>query len=422
MNSTTFRYYFKNTGWLFVERVLRLISGLLVGVWVARYLGPENFGILSYALAIYAIFSGISNLGINQILIREILEYPEKTLDYLGTSFWLRVLSGFASFIIISSILIIKNESLTVIILVLIVSTALLLQTPDVIEAFFLANVNAKAVSICKMVQILVSGVLKIALVISGSELIFFAILSAVELLLLSIFYVFYYLNDNNKLFFKKFDLKLAYHIVKSSWPLLIGSLGFTVFSNLDVLMLKNMLGQHDAGIYMAAYKLTVLWYFFPGIVLNSVMPHLMKHRDQSIIFKNKLNSVTGILLWFAIVLSLFTGVYSDYIIRITYGNAFSKSSEMLTLLVWMNVLIFFNSCWCIKHMIQKRPRLIMYLNISTATFNFVFNIILINHFGVVGSVYASIASLIVSLFIFSIIDRETMPHIYRSITFWQNT
>ena len=45
-----FRKYFVNTSWLLGERILRMAVSLLVGIYVARYLGPERFGLLSYAL------------------------------------------------------------------------------------------------------------------------------------------------------------------------------------------------------------------------------------------------------------------------------------------------------------------------------------------------------------------------------------
>jgi len=45
-----FRKYFANTSWLLGERILRIPVSLLVGIYVARYLGPERFGLLSYAL------------------------------------------------------------------------------------------------------------------------------------------------------------------------------------------------------------------------------------------------------------------------------------------------------------------------------------------------------------------------------------
>jgi O-antigen/teichoic acid export membrane protein len=103
------RRYGINTAWLFTEQVLRLIAGFLVGVWVARYLGPEKFGLFSYALAFVSIFQGIAKLGLDGIVVRDLVQEPEKRDVYLGTSFWLKLLGGIITFLIITIILVIQS-------------------------------------------------------------------------------------------------------------------------------------------------------------------------------------------------------------------------------------------------------------------------------------------------------------------------
>ncbi len=55
------------------EKVIRLLIALSVGVWVTRYLGPTEFGILSYAQRFVGIFAALSSLGLNAFMIRELL-------------------------------------------------------------------------------------------------------------------------------------------------------------------------------------------------------------------------------------------------------------------------------------------------------------------------------------------------------------
>ena len=58
--------------WLGLEQGLRLGLGLVIGAWAARYLGPEDFGLLSAALAFVAVAGGLATLGMNTILVREL--------------------------------------------------------------------------------------------------------------------------------------------------------------------------------------------------------------------------------------------------------------------------------------------------------------------------------------------------------------
>jgi O-antigen/teichoic acid export membrane protein len=103
------RRYGINTAWLFTEQVLRLIAGFFVGVWVARYLGPEKYGLFSYALAFVSIFQGIAKLGLDGIVVRDLVQELEKRDVYLGTSFWLKLLGSIITFLIITIILVIQS-------------------------------------------------------------------------------------------------------------------------------------------------------------------------------------------------------------------------------------------------------------------------------------------------------------------------
>jgi O-antigen/teichoic acid export membrane protein len=77
-----------------------MLAGFFVGVWVARYLVPENYGILSYSLAFVALFQGIAKLGLDGIVVRELVKFPEKRDEFLGTSFWLKFIESVITFLI----------------------------------------------------------------------------------------------------------------------------------------------------------------------------------------------------------------------------------------------------------------------------------------------------------------------------------
>ncbi|MDE5124445.1 MAG: oligosaccharide flippase family protein, partial [Trichodesmium sp. St19_bin1] len=76
-----------NTAWLLGDKFLRMGFGLLIGVWVARYLGPEKFGLLNYAIAFVSLFNVFATLGLNNIVVRELVRKPSEKGEILGTSF-----------------------------------------------------------------------------------------------------------------------------------------------------------------------------------------------------------------------------------------------------------------------------------------------------------------------------------------------
>ena len=66
-----------NIGWLFIDRLFRLGVGLFIGAWLARYLGPEQFGLLSFAGAFVGLFGTFAVLGLQNIVVRDLVVHPE---------------------------------------------------------------------------------------------------------------------------------------------------------------------------------------------------------------------------------------------------------------------------------------------------------------------------------------------------------
>ena len=136
-----FKKYLFNSIWLFAEQGLRIFSGLFVGVWVARYLGPEEYGIFSYSLAFTAIFAGIANLGLDGIMLRELINHPDKRITYLGTAFWLKVLGALFVLALIVIIVPFTNNDSNTNLFIFIIASGLVFQSFDVIAFYFHSKV-----------------------------------------------------------------------------------------------------------------------------------------------------------------------------------------------------------------------------------------------------------------------------------------
>ncbi len=83
-------------GWLTFDRAFRLAVGLAVSVYLARYLGPEDFGTLNFALAIIAMSAPLVSLGLRQIVVRDLVTAPSDAGTTIGSAFALMLLSSLA--------------------------------------------------------------------------------------------------------------------------------------------------------------------------------------------------------------------------------------------------------------------------------------------------------------------------------------
>jgi O-antigen/teichoic acid export membrane protein len=245
--------YFKNTSWMMVEQVLRIISGLLVGIWVARFLGPEKFGVFSYVVAFTGIFGVIAKLGLDSIIVREIVKYPEKSNIYLSTAFWLKLAGAFCALTAIVLIQYFSEDEYNERFFSLIVGAGIIFQSLEVVEFKFQAEVKAKVPSICKIIQISLSACVKVFLIINKSDLIYFFVVVAFDSLTLAIAYYFANKMHYNSIDFIEFNISVAKTIVKDSFPVLFSTIFITVNMKIDQIIVKEILGAYEVGVYTAA-------------------------------------------------------------------------------------------------------------------------------------------------------------------------
>ena len=164
-NHSGFRKYFDNTSWLLMERIVRMIVALFVGVYIARYLGPERFGMLSYVNSFVGLFLALATLGIDSIVIRELVKRPESKNEILGTAFGLKICGTiFMWFVILCTVPFTENDNETNV-FISIIALAILFQAFNVIDFNYQAEVKSKYVVIIQFIQLFITSIVKLFLI-----------------------------------------------------------------------------------------------------------------------------------------------------------------------------------------------------------------------------------------------------------------
>ncbi len=165
-----------NSAWLLADKILRLGSALFVGVWVARYLGPEQFGLFNYAVAFVSLFGTLATLGLDSIIVRDIVREPSCKDEILGTAFVLKLISGIATLLLtIGTISLLRpNDNLTRW-LVAIMAAGLILQSFDIIDFWFQSQVQSKYTVYARNTAFVSISIVKVALIQMRAPLIAFA-------------------------------------------------------------------------------------------------------------------------------------------------------------------------------------------------------------------------------------------------------
>lgn len=410
-SNTGFIRYFKNTGWMMVEQLFRIISSLVVGIWIAKYLGPEKFGIYSYVLAFTAIFAGIAKFGLDGIVIRELINFPEKSDILLGTAFWIKIFGAFFTLLIIGVIIPFTANDFATNIFVFIISVGLVFQSFEVVEFYFRSLVLARFVSICKVVQIVISSVLKICLIILNAELIIFFWVTLFDALVLAISYAVAYRTCNQLNFYKNFDLGLAKSLIKDSWPLIFSGIVVMIYMRIDQIMIKEILGDFEVGIYSAAVRISESIYFIPVIISASLFPAILNAKKNSIIlYTERLKQLFSLLIWISIFFIIFITFFYKYIVFYLFGSQYEVASQVLLIQCWASVFVFLgvaSSNWYVSENLQL---LSFWRTFFGMLINIVLNYFFLERYGSQAAAYSTLLSQFFAAYLFDIFNIKTRP------------
>ena len=408
-----FRRYGANTAWMFSEQILRMIAGLLVGIWVARYLGPEQFGIFSYALAFTGIFSGIAKLGLDGIIVRDLLNDPGKRDFYLGTAFWLKIAGALLAFTVITiASFFTSNDTLTNL-YIFIIASGMIFQSFEVIDFYFQSKILSKFVSISKMTQLFISSLLKIYFVLTGADLIWFVFISAFDQFTLAICLIYAYRKQSIGYFIYHFNFSIAKRLLFNSWPLIFGSLVVMIYMRIDQIMIKEMLGAKEVGIYSAAVRLSEVWYFIPTIIASSIFPAILAAKQQGQqVYHMRLQQFYTVMAWLAISIAVPMTFLSDWIIVLLYGAAYSEAGSVLMINIWTTLFVFIGVAFGRYLTAENLTKTQLYRTLFGAVVNVILNLILIPIYGIKGAAIATFFAQFSANFIYDIFDPKLYPQL----------
>jgi O-antigen/teichoic acid export membrane protein len=420
--SGAFKKYFANTSWIFAEKFIRILLAFIVGIYVVRYLGPESFGVLSYVISFVGLFATIATLGLDSIVVRELVKDSSRRDELLGSVFYLRVIGALIAIVLTIIAAFILKESYSNIILICIIVTSTLFQSLNVVEYYFQANVVSKFNVYVQSSSLIVASLIKVFLVLFSAPLISFAIVYVVEYIFLSFgFYLVYKIN-NLKIKKWKFKSSTAIVLLKDAWPLVLSGVVISIYMKIDQVMIKNMLSSKEVGYYAAAVKLSEAWYFIPMAICTSLFPAIVKAKQVSEkLYLSRLQKLYDILAWMSIGIAIPVTFLSEFIIKILFGVKFLPAAPVLTIYIWAGVATFLGVASSQYLISENMTKLSFFRTLIGMIINVILNLIFIPIYGIVGSALATLISYTLATFsiVFFEDTRTQFIMMLKSITFF---
>lgn len=401
---------FANTSWLIAEKLVRSVMTLFVGALVIRFLGPAEYGKIAYALAFIGIFHGVSTLGIEGVLVRELVAIREKTSassnealteqsQLISSVFLARLMSG-VTLLVISAMLVatIPNSSPEMWIITLFIGIVLLAQSADSIDLFNQSELKSKRTAIAKIISYLCSNSIRVALIHFEAGVLYFALTYAIEAALTAVILLLNYARG------ARFVLDLGYFrrkvpiLLKETWPIIIAALATALAVRLDQILLSSQLGAQALGIYSAAIVYATATFFVPAVICNSLLPMATNAKLTSY------SKYTQVLRWgyllnlsIALVVIALTWILSDTIVAIMYGGQFAEAAEVLRIYALLNLPVYIGITHVLWIINEHKVMYLLYRAIAGASLTILLCLILIPRFGVLGAAISVLISQVIS-------------------------
>jgi len=411
LKSPGFRRYFANTSWMMGEKIIRMGVNFVVGILVARKLGPNGYGLLNYGLSMVALFAVISSLGLDEIVVRNLVSDTWKKDRILGTTFGLRLAGAILILILAPSVSYLVNHDRESFYIVFILAFGPIFQSLTVIDFFFHSRVQARYSSIALGISFGISSLLKVVLICINANVFLFAAAYLFEYVAMALAFMGMYEKKGNHLVQWEFQKTEALALLKDAFPVIFAGFLMVVYSRIDQVMIKSMLGNEALGYYSVSVALTEAWHVIPFVLTASLFPAIIQAKaDREAVFRNRLRQIYSLLIWSAVAIALPVSLTSNWIVQTLFGAAYGQSGPVLAILIWNCIFIFLhlaNGKWIIT---ENNQRIWLWITPVGCLINIVGNLLFIKKYGIEGAAVATLMTQFFTSHLAFAFIRKTLP------------
>ncbi len=403
---------FKNVFWAVLGKVVNILSGLFVGILVARYLGPEQYGLMSYVISYVTLFSIFSTFGFDNIEIRELAKNKHPKEEILGTALYLRLFFAFCTLLLITLTVIFFEADRFTLWMILIYSLSLVFNAFTVIRNYFTSIVNNEFVVKSEILRTVIGALIKIVLLFLKAPLEWFIITSTFDFLIIAWGYLYSYRKKAGKIKQWKFNKDIALYQIKESFPLLLSGTAILLYQKIDQVMIRNIIDNETVGQYAVGAKLAEFIIFIPMIIAQTITPLLVQAREKDLkLYEIKRTQFFDIIIWSTILFSLLLSISAKPLITILYGSEYIDAIPVLQIMAWKAVFaaMFASSGQII--IVENIQKYAVIRNLYGCLFNVLLNLLLIPIIGISGAAIVSIFTLLITGYISHILIKP-----YRNI------
>jgi O-antigen/teichoic acid export membrane protein len=385
-----------NFGWLLAERGWRVVVGFAVSVLITRYLGPEDFGLLSYAFSVCAILGSIVGLGIDDVLARELVRQPDQSRTLMLAGLRIKAVSALTAFglsLVVTCVL--RPDDWHALGLVIWVASGLIFLPADVVELWFQSRERMRAPALVRQGALGLAALVRVGLVVSSAPVWSFAAATALEAGFIAAGFGLLWLKRAKSAETKSNAIDsraLTMRLIREGGPLLLS--GFLVVLTMqgDRLLLIRLADEKAAGFYAAAARMTELMYVIPVALGAAFLPRLSGlHGSDPSAYALLARKAGGILVAVTLVIATGVSVLAPYFVPLLLGDAYHATANVWAIHVWILVFVAIVSLRSRLWVVEGHTGWILAISGVTAVLNLIGNCWLIPRFGAVGAAWSGV-------------------------------
>lgn len=383
-----------NSLWMMSDRVARLLVGLVVGVWVARHLGPVQLGEFAYVLAFLSFFQVASTLGTDSLVVRDLASKATDARTVFATAFCLRLVSGTACWLAAVLAVVWAGQSdRSLVWATALAASAVLFQASDTVDLWFQSQSQSRRTVAVKLVALSASAAVKVGLILVNAPLAAFVVVIGLEAMLcaagLAIAYSMLPISGTGRA-----DRSYAWRLVIEAWPYLASGLLVLVYMRLDQVLLRSLTGEAELGRYAAALMLSQAWHVVAMALAASLAPFLFRQKQRGEqAYEAALLKTFRVFGGLGLACAILTALLAKPLIATLYGPAFADAAPVLAIHAFSNVFVFLGVAQSLWIVAESRGAIALARTLAGALVAVLLNLLLAPEYGAIGAAMAAVAS-----------------------------
>ncbi|TIM57129.1 MAG: flippase [Mesorhizobium sp.] len=412
--------YFFNSAWMMADSLVARILGLLVTVVVARYLGPEDFGMYAYVMSMVALFGIIGHMGLDGLLIRELLDERRMQSETLGIAFVMKG-AGFALAVLglLTFGLLMPGNLPAERWLFVLASLAVAIQPVSaVLGNWFRSRVEARYAVVSNLAGVVAGGAFKVGAVLAGAGVVAVGVGQTLGAAIGAILLVVMFLRRGGPAPGTwSFSMRRARTMLGEGVMIFVGSMFAVIYLKIDQVMLRAMQGPETVGIYSIASLLSEALYFIPAAIVGTAFPKLVQiNAGDPAAFAERLQDLFDILATSALIVLVGLFALGPLTINLAMGPSYSPAVPIFLVHVLSLPFIFLRQGFSRWVIIKNMAKFSMVTQGAGALLNIGLNLVLIPQFGGMGAAAATLISYAAASYFALLLSPDTQP-IFRMMT-----